>query len=58
MMGSSSTSGGNYKILVLVLQGDTAMLLMGTKMAAGTGSLCVGKGWLEGHVKGGMREKG
>lgn len=56
-MGSFSTSDGNYKILMSVLQGNIAVLLMGTKMAVGTCSLHVGKCWLKGHVKGGMREE-
>lgn len=58
-MGSFSTSDGNYKILMLVLQGSIAVLLMETKMAVGTEHVgCVsGNGGWRGR-KGGLREKG
>lgn len=58
MIRSFSISDGNYKILMSVLEGNIATLLMETKMAVGTCSLHVGKCWLQGHMKGRMREEG
>lgn len=49
-MGSFSTSGGNDKILMAVLQSNISVLLKGTKASS--------KWIMPWHKEGGMREEG
>lgn len=52
-MGSFSTSGGNDKILMAVLQSNIAVLLNKSEFKMNY-AMTVGKG----HMEGGMREEG